>query len=82
MCAQAHVVHTYMCVWRANVTWIAFPLPALYLSVGDRASLNSLMAAGLDSELKGYACLHPPGTGTMDTSSGIQPYVGPDKSTC
>lgn len=65
------MVHTYMHVWRANVTWIAFPLPALHLSVGDGASLNSLMAAGLDSELKGYACPHPPGTG--DNSVEVVP---------
>lgn len=39
------MVHPYMYVWRANATWIAFPLSALYL--GNRASLNSLMAAGL-----------------------------------
>lgn len=74
MCANAHVgEHTGMFEGRM-LTLTFFPLFALHLSFGDRASLNSSIVAGLDGKLKGYTCLHPPGTAAMDMCYGIEPY--------
>lgn len=66
VCTSVCRAHT--CKFEGRMfTLVVFPCFALHLSFGYRTSLNLSMAAGLDGELKGYACLLPLGTGAMDT---------------